>query len=93
MVPYDAPALVLDEGVERVDAARVVVIQPGREHAQAAKLPPVLVIVDVVRVVRPRAVIAERAERCARQRLARHHAVRAVGVAGGLREDRLEVGA
>ncbi len=92
VVPDDAPALVLDEGVERVDAPRVVVIQPGREHAQAAKLPPVLVIVDVVRVVRPRAVVAERAERRAGQRLARHDAVRAVGVAGGLREDRIQVG-
>ena len=63
VVPDDAAPVSVDERVERVDAARVVVVEPRREHAQAAQLAAVLVRVDVVRIVGPRAVVAERPDR------------------------------
>jgi hypothetical protein len=39
------------EHVERVDPARVVVVQPGRKHAIGAQLTTMLVQVDVVGIV------------------------------------------
>ncbi len=77
----DRAAAGADERVEAVDAARVVVVQPGAEDEQPAQLAAMLVREDVVRVVRPRAVVAERSHGLALERLAGQDPVAAVGVA------------
>ena len=58
-----APSLVFDPDILRVVCPRVIVIEPGGEHPQAAQLSTVLVRDHVVRVVAPRAVVPERAQR------------------------------
>jgi hypothetical protein len=67
------------------------VVQPRREHAHAAQLAAVLVHVDVVGIVGPRAEIAERTERPAFDRLARNHPERAIVVSGALHEQAIDV--
>ena len=63
------------EHVEAVDAARVIVIQPGAEDARPTQLAPVLVWHEIVRVVRAPAVIAEVAERRSGREAAHEHTV------------------
>jgi hypothetical protein len=82
-----------DLGVERVEAARIHVLQPGGEHPQAAQLAPMLVRDRVVGIVRPRAVLLERAERRAGNAEAGDDPIGAVGVAGGAAQEAIEIGA
>ena len=79
------------EHVEAVDAARVVVIQPGAEDPRSAQLAPVLVRDEIVRVVRAPAVVAEVAERRAGREAADEHTVASVLEAGGAVEDVVEI--
>ena len=77
------------ERVERVARLEVGQIGPRAEHAQGAELAPVLVRHDVVRIVRPRPLVAEVAEDLARQQPAGDDAIRAVRLARDvLRESR-----
>ena len=78
VVLYVPAIAVLGQEVEAVHAARIVVVEPGPEHPGAPQFTPVLVGHDVVRVVRPRAVIAEVAQRRALGKAACQHAVVAV---------------
>ena len=71
--------------------ARVVVIQPGGEDAAAAQLAAVLVRVDVVGVVGPRAEVLEVAERLAVGKAARGRAVLAVRQPRRARQDPIDV--
>ncbi len=57
-------------------------VQPGREHGEAPQFTPVLVGKDVVRVVRPRAVVTKRPEDLAREVTAGEDPVRAIRLAG-----------
>ena len=66
-------------------------VQPRREHAVAAQLAPVLVRMDVVRIVGPRAVVLEVAERPAVGEAAGGRAVLAVRQAGRPREQAVDV--
>src|SRR5690606_8237356 len=91
MVPHDRAAAGVHERIERVDAARIVVVEPGREDPQPAQLTPMLVREDVVGIVRARAVVAEPPHGFPRQRLARQYAVAAVLRPRGLLEERLEL--
>src|SRR5690606_24229347 len=77
----DVPAAVLaDENVLRVAAARVVVIEPGREHTRASQFATVLVREDVVRIVGPRAVVPEAADDLGTRGIAAQHgAIPSVG--------------
>ena len=72
----------LDEHVEAVHAARIVVIQPRAEDAGRAQLATVLVRDDVVRIVGARAVVAEVAERLPLREPARKHPILAVRLPG-----------
>ena len=81
-----------DERRQRVDALRVDVIEPRREHEVAAQLAPVFVRDDVVWVVGARAVKLDAADRAARRRLAEDDAVRAVGIAVGPPQQPQDVG-
>ena len=53
------PALLLDTHVQGVDRARVIVRQPGGKDPVAAQLAAVLVRMNIVGIVRARAVILE----------------------------------
>ena len=56
-----------DQRVERVAGLHVHQVRPRAEHLQRAKLAPVLVRNDVIRIVRARAVVAKASERAARK--------------------------
>jgi hypothetical protein len=92
MVPHHVqPGFIADHGVERVLASDVHMVDPRCEHPQAAQRTPMLVRDRVVRVVWAHAVIAERAERPALHRLARHDAIPAIGTSRSLLQQRIEI--
>jgi hypothetical protein len=91
VVTDDRPAPVAHQRVERVAAAPLIVIEPRGKDRESAQLATVLVRKDVVRIVRTRAGVTELAERGAGQLLAGDDPVAAVGVAGGLFQDRIDV--
>ena len=84
-------AVFLDQHVDGVDGARVVVVEPGRHHPEAAQLAAVLMGEDIVRVVGTGAVIAERPQVLARQDLAGHGPVAAVRGPGHFIEQLVDV--
>ena len=59
----DAAAALGDDGVERVAGLHVDEIGPGAEHLQRPQLAAMFVRHDVVRIIGPRAVIPESADR------------------------------
>ena len=77
--------------VEAVDAARVVVVEPGGEHPRPPQFATVLVSDDVVGIVGPGAVIAEVSDRTARRETADEHAIVAVRQARGAIEHEVQI--
>ncbi|MBI3049056.1 MAG: hypothetical protein HYY76_12185 [Acidobacteria bacterium] len=78
--------------VEGIYRARIVVVQPRRKHAIGAQFPPVLVRVDIIRIVRPCAVVLEVPEALTFDEAARRHAIPAIPQARTLLENRIEIG-
>src|SRR5262245_16236653 len=61
--------------VQTIDAARVVVIEPGGKNARCSKLATMLVQHEIVRVVGPPAVVPEVAERLSGGEATDEHAI------------------
>ena len=81
VMTHDLLAVLLDDGIERVDGFRVDVVQPRRERPVATQFATMLVRDDIVGIVGPRAVEPEAADRPPLERLAGDDAVRSIGLA------------
>ena len=91
VVPDDAPAVLLDDRVERVDRLGIDVVHPRRERAVRAQFAAVLVREHVVGIVRTGAVEPEPADGPAVERLAGDDAIGPVGIAVCLAQQRADV--
>ena len=91
VVPDNAAAAVGDHRIERVDGLRVDVVHPRGERAVRPQLPAMLVRDDVVGIVGAGPVETESTDRPARKCFAGDDAVRPVGIAMGLAEQRPDV--
>ena len=84
-------APIVDDHVERIDGARVIVIEPGRENAEATQFPAILVGKDIVWIIRARAEVLEGPDGTTGEKLARNSAVCSVCAARYPRQQSVEV--
>src|SRR4030095_751281 len=67
-----------DQSVEGIDAARVIMIQPGAENPQSAQLTSMFMRNDVVRIIRANTVVSILPEKSPWNKLAGHGSILAI---------------
>src|SRR4030095_10594752 len=80
-----------DQSVEGIDAARVIMIQPGAENPQSAQLTSMFMRNDVVRIIRADTVVSILPEKSPWNKLAGHGSILAIGSLPGSSENLIKV--